>query len=218
MGLHILPIFLLAVSSNLDNVGVGTSYGIRRVNIPFSSNLLIAFVTSAGTYLSMALGKEMTNYLNPNIANALGALMIGCTGLWIFIRGGPPHNEGKNDEAQQPQTNFSDQSLPVKILMILDHPFLADADFSGHISMNEGFVLALALTLNNLSNGIGAGLLSFNAALTTSFVLILSIFTIWFGIQFGQYSGTHWFGKHSSRISGLILISLGIYELLFNSI
>lgn len=211
MDLHILPIFLLAVSSNLDNVGVSASYGIRRVNIPFSSNLLIAFVTSTGTYLSMALGNAMTSYIDPNIASALGALIIGGTGLWILIRGWSPHDEEKNDEAQQPQTNFSNQSLPIKILMILDHPFLADADFSGHISMNEGLLLALALTLNNLSNGIGAGLLSFNAVLTTSFVLILSIFTIWFGIQFGQYSGTHWFGKYSSRISGLILISVGIY-------
>lgn len=98
------------------------------------------------------------------------------------------------------------------MLTILDHPFLADTDFSGHIDMKEGFLLALALTLNNLTNGMGAGLLGLDMALMISLTAILSILTIWFGIGFGQYSSVHWFGQYSGRISGLILICLGIYE------
>jgi putative Mn2+ efflux pump MntP len=70
---QILAIFLLALSSNMDNVGVGTSYGARKINIPFNSNLLIAFITTCGTYLSMALGNEIAGFINPNIASALGA-------------------------------------------------------------------------------------------------------------------------------------------------
>ncbi len=46
--LHLLTILLLSFSSNLDNVGVGVSYGIRKINIPFTSNLLIAVVTRGG--------------------------------------------------------------------------------------------------------------------------------------------------------------------------
>ncbi len=84
--LPIVPIFSLALSSNLDNVGVGTSYGARRISIPFNSNLLIAFVTTTGTFLSMAVGTEIAGFTNLNIANALGALMIGGSGVWVFIR------------------------------------------------------------------------------------------------------------------------------------
>ncbi len=86
MELQILAVFLLALSSNLDNVGVGTSYGTRTINIPFSSNLLIAFVTTTGTYLSMTAGSQISYYISPNISNAIGALMIGGTGVWILIR------------------------------------------------------------------------------------------------------------------------------------
>ncbi len=46
--LHLATILLLSLSSNLDNIGVGVSYGIRKVNIPFTSNLLIAVVTRGG--------------------------------------------------------------------------------------------------------------------------------------------------------------------------
>ncbi len=211
--LHILTIFLLALSSNLDNVGVGTSYGARGINIPFSSNLLIAVITSAGTFVSMAVGNAISNVLDSSVANAVGAFLIGGTGVWVLIQEVSHRDEGKSDVSELLQeTNFSNQSVFKKALTILDHPFLADTDFSGHISVKEGFLLAFALTLNNLTNGIGAGLLGLDKTLTTVSVMILSISTIWFGIQFGLHSGMRWFGRFSGRISALILIFLGIYE------
>ncbi len=73
--LHIISIFLLALSSNLDNVGVGTSYGTRRINIPFGSNLLIAFITTSGTYLSMTLGNVISNFINPNSNRSAGKMI-----------------------------------------------------------------------------------------------------------------------------------------------
>ncbi len=213
MNLHIFTIFLLALSSNLDNVGIGTSYGTRRISIPFTSNLLIAFITGTGTFLSMAVGNEFSNFINPSIANALGALIIGGAGVWVLIQEFSRREDETSNEVQDlQQSSSSNQSFLRRMLMILDHPFLADVDFSGHISMKEGFILALALTLNNLANGIGAGLLGLSPVLTTAFVVILSILTIWFGIAFGKYSGVHWFGKYSGPISGLMLIALGAYE------
>ncbi len=139
--------------------------------------------------------------------------MIGGTGVWVFIQEISRHDERQSNGTQQLlQTTFSNQSYLRKMLTVLDHPFLADRDFSGHIDLKEGFFLALALTLNNLSNGIGAGLLGLDVALMMAFTAILSILTIWFGIEFGRYSGVHWFGKYSGRIAGLMLIGLGIYE------
>ena len=210
--LSILAILLLAISSNLDNVGVGTSYGARRINIPFNANLLIAFVTTTGTFLSMVAGNEIRNFVDQNIANALGALMIGGTGVWIFIREISRHDKRQSNGAQQLQMDFSDQSLIRRVLTILDHPILADTDFSRHIDMKEAFFLALALTLNNLSNGVGAGLLGLDVTLMVVFTATLSILTIWFGIGSGQYSSVHLFGRYSGHVSGLILVGLGIYE------
>ncbi len=211
---HIVSILLLALSSNLDNVGVGISYGARKINIPFYSNLLIALITTTGTFLAMTVGNEINKFLSPNAANALGSLIIAGAGVWVFIQKAASHNDKeKSSVTQQLQkTNISSRPFFRKVLMILDHPFLADTDFSGHISIEEGFLLGLALTLNNLANGIGAGLIRLNTALVTIFTAIFSIVTIWFGIEFGQYSGVHWFGKYSTRISGVILIALGIYE------
>ena len=208
--LHIVTVFLLALSSNLDNVGVGTAYGVRRINIPFNSNLLIAFITTTGTFLSMVAGNQIGSLMDPSYANALGALMIGGTGVWVLILA---FFKGEVDGSQQPQeATLSDKSFFRKVLTILDNPVLADTDFSGHIDMKEGFFLALALTLNNLTTGAGAGLLRLDVALMVVFTAILSILTIWFAIAFGQYFSVRLLGRFAGQISGLILIALGIYE------
>ncbi len=52
-----LTALLIALSCNLDNVGVGISYGARGIKIPFVTNLFIALITGTGTLLAMVLGK-----------------------------------------------------------------------------------------------------------------------------------------------------------------
>ena len=39
-----LLILGLAVSSSIDNLGVGMSYGIRKIKISHASNMMIAFI------------------------------------------------------------------------------------------------------------------------------------------------------------------------------
>ena len=58
-GCHLSIVLLMAISCNLDNLGIGIAYGTRRVSIPFTSNLLIAVITTIGTFLSVILGQTM---------------------------------------------------------------------------------------------------------------------------------------------------------------
>ena len=70
--MYLLIILSLALSSNLDNIGVGLAYGTRKVRLPFLSNLIVAVITSCGTLITMLLGKDMAiHYLNGTLANYL---------------------------------------------------------------------------------------------------------------------------------------------------
>ena len=40
----IFLLVLIGISANLDNLGVGIAYGVRRINIPPLSNLIIAVI------------------------------------------------------------------------------------------------------------------------------------------------------------------------------
>ena len=85
--LHLLSILLLAVSSSLDNLGTGVSYGLRNICIPLSLNLVIAIFNSSGTFFSMLFGKAISGVLRPNSASLLGALLLIAIGIRIFIAG-----------------------------------------------------------------------------------------------------------------------------------
>ncbi|MFP3454357.1 manganese efflux pump, partial [Bacillus sp. SIMBA_154] len=46
-----LLILGLAVSSSIDNLGVGMSYGIRKIKISHASNMMIAFICFVFSYI-----------------------------------------------------------------------------------------------------------------------------------------------------------------------
>jgi putative sporulation protein YtaF len=213
---QLLIILLLAVSSNLDNLGVAISYGSRKINIPFSSNLFIAFISGSGTFLSMFVGQRMYRFLNPQLSHYLGTSIIISAGIWIFIKEIVKLIKKKAPEQHHiEKINISNKSILRKTLMILDNPFVADVDFSGHISPREGFLLAFALTVNNLANGVGAGLVGLSPVLTAIFIFIFSILTIWIGIEIGDDYTSRWFGKLTGPIAGLLLIVIGLIEICY---
>lgn len=83
--MRILTILILALSSNLDNLGVGLAYGTRKIRLPLSSNLLIALITSCGTLISIALGKEVATIANNlRIASDVGAAIMVVIGIYFL--------------------------------------------------------------------------------------------------------------------------------------
>lgn len=214
--LHLATTGLLALSSNLDNIGIGISYGIRRVNIPFGSNLMIALITSIGTLISVLLGQTIYLFLSQHTAVLLGGALIIAAGIWVVIQ---EKFLSKNDDLQD---NASQQTEPLiepsklsfrNLLEILNNPIIADRDFSGHIDLKESVALALGLTINNIPNGIGAGMLGLNLPIMTSAVFFTSIITIWVGTSTGHL-GFRRLGNSAGLISGLMLILIGVYELI----
>lgn len=210
----ILPILLIAVSSNLDNIGVGASYGVRKINIPITSNLLIAVVTAAGTFLSIFLGQSIYLFISERMNGLLGGGIIVLAGLWVIFQEKCIHRALEPREAE-PIVEATPSRYGLRhIAQILDNPIIADWDFSGHIDVKEAFALALGLTINNIPNGIGAGMLGLNIYAMTAVVFVASIITIWLGICLGKL-GVRWVGQSAGVLAGILLICVGFYEIFF---
>jgi putative sporulation protein YtaF len=213
--LQLGTIFLLALACSLDNIGIGIAFGVRKLNIPFGTNLLIAVLTTAGTVVVMLCGNLVTRLIQPQTAVLLGGVIIILAGAWVVLQETLLRQPVKPLEELQliALAGIPEVSFWRKSLMILDNPFIADQDFSGHIDLKEGVILGLALLLNNLPIGLVAGLLGLSPLLIALSVISLSILTIWIGISTGYFLGHHWLGRLSGPISGIILIILGAYEI-----
>ncbi|MEC5406835.1 sporulation membrane protein YtaF [Paraburkholderia sp. MPAMCS5] len=210
----ILSILLISVSSNLDNIGVGASYGVRKINIPITSNLLIALVTATGTFLSILLGQSVYLFASKKMDGLLGGVIIILAGLWVIFQEKCLHRAVEPRESEPIMKAEPSRYGLRHIAQILDNPIVADWDFSGHIDVKEALALALGLSINNIPNGIGAGMLGLNIYAMTAVVFVASIVMIWLGIYFGRV-GVRWAGRSAGVLSGALLIAVGLYEIFF---
>lgn len=214
-GMTVLTAFLIALSCNLDNVGVGISYGTRGIRLPFRTNLYIALLTAAGTCLAMLLGEKTFLFLSPESGAILGGGILVALGAWVMVQE-TLFQSRQIKEARKPdfEEDPARKSLWHRLFSILGNPFLADQDHSGHIDLKEGTLLGLALMLNNLPNGVAAAMIKLPVSLTTLAVGVLSILTFWLGLGIGRHIEVHWQGKWTWVTSGLILMSIGLMEII----
>ncbi|MDU2065416.1 MAG: manganese efflux pump [Sporomusaceae bacterium] len=190
---------LLAISSNLDNLGVGIAYGIRGVKLLWPSNLLIACLTSVGTFLSMSLGSLISQALPLIMAKYIGAVLMIVAGGWVFWL----------DRCQSRSGLFRFSRLS----LFLKEPFRADIDHSKSINLKEATLLGLALMLNNISSGIGAGMMAMPLLLTTGLVFCFSLCMMTGGVALGKHFASTRLGDKAGVLGALLLVFIGCYEL-----
>jgi putative Mn2+ efflux pump MntP len=198
------------------------------------SNFICALIPCIGTYLMMTLGAAVRNVISAPFANILGAAIIMAAGVVLiiqYVRRQHPSNKitskapsraGDCTGSSKPGADSPERVTGAPSLLssmkdlgtILDDPFKADYDYSGSIEVREAMVLALALTLNNLSCGFAAGLIGLNIYLMVGLSFFVSLLFFYAGIKVGLLVIAPWLGDKGDLAAGIILILLGIYELL----
>jgi len=198
----ILSALLYGLSSNLDNLVVGIAYGIKKIKIGIIANLIIAVVTSTGTFLSMSVGSYISKFLPHSLANYLGALVIIILGVYFVTQ-----------SIIKFLNNIKSKELALKnITDMIEYAEKSDLDGSGDISMKEALLVALGLTFNNLGTGVAASITGVSIQLTVISTFILSILIIIFGESIGNHVLGQFCGKYAPLFSGILLIVLGIIE------
>jgi len=209
---ELLPILLLAISSNGDNVAVGVAYGIGRINVPLTSNFLIAVVTGVCTLIFMYAGQGIGSMMSPRLAGSIGGAIIAAIGGWVIVqsiysgcgRDNPP--PGETSSRCQP-------GVFRRLLSVLDNPAGADSNFSRRIEPKESWLLAVALCLNNSVNGVAAGMVGMNLVLLTVAVMLFSMLMLSAGLAAGSQLSKKCVSGFSGVLSGVMLMLLGLYEI-----
>lgn len=184
-----LAALLIGAVSNLDNLGVGIAFGIRGTRIGAMANLIVAAITMAATAMAMAGGQALSELLPPGVTGWLGPLIIIAIGIATVLT-----------SAQAPRT--LDRHAP---LGVGRHP-----DRVGKtISRREAMLLGVALSLNNLGTGIGAGIAGIPASATILAAGLLSLACVGGGFHAGRAVGRLVLGRYAPLIAGILLMAVG---------
>lgn len=199
-----MAVLLYILSVNLDSIGVGISYGLRKIHISNRASLVCAIISALCFALSFFLGGYLNSVLSPLIGKILASTILFLLGLWIML----------NSFADIKERKFSIKSLGITILILRD-PSLCDFDNSSKIDTREAIYLALALSFDSVAVGFGAGL----SGISVWYLPILIGFTQFLFLKFGKIIGEklrtlkipH---KIWTVLSGLILILLAIVHII----
>lgn len=195
-----LIILAFTFSSSIDNLGVGLSYGVRKINVAFGKNLLIAIICFLMSMGGITFGVWLSTILPGMLPVIIGALLLFIIGIRIILLAKPQNEMDSNNEMQP--TNAQD---------ILRNPEEAHFKKSGEIGWGESVLLGVALSANALTNGVGAGLLGLSPLIISITAAIGSFITVWMGVKLGSKVadvrvGTFTVGQFGTIISGVILL------------
>ena len=218
MSLHLFSIALISLSSNTDSFAVAIAYGIKKVRITIGANLLIAIVSSLGTFLSMSIGQMISGYLPRSTASILGSgvlISIGIFGMWQTI--GQEHQCRRIEKYKQQQNvSVSSYFYQARSADIqdddIDRPPIENKNRLAYIKMKDSVPLAFSLTINNIGGGVGAGISGLNATITTASTFIIAILALIAGSNLGEKFARKMTDLWAGVLSSSLIILIGVYE------
>ncbi|AHF06567.1 sporulation membrane protein YtaF [Desulfitobacterium metallireducens] len=171
---------MFAIALSLDGFGVGMSYGLRRIRIPWASMLMIAFCTVVAMSLAVLFGGWFVQWVQFLPPNMLGAIILLSLGIYQVVRALSQKYDPEEEAievstfgavARVPVIKFQFEILGI-VIQVLRYPEQADLDGSGIITIKESALLGTALSLDAFASGLAIG---FSSGIIHSFPVILLV-------------------------------------------
>lgn len=202
--MHLISSLLFAISANIDSFIVGMSYGIKKSNINLLKSTIISLVTLIGTVIAILMGTEISQLLSPTSTRAIGCTLLICLGLYYIVKSILGYIKEKYRKSEV-KTNEIHCSTNQKS---------SDKGSLLTLTLKEGLLLGLALSINNFGMGIGASMTGLLLLPTALISLIVSVIFLYGGNFIGKTKMPHMTDQMADIISGLILVGLAVYEML----
>jgi len=201
-------LIFFACALSLDAFSAGFAYGLRRIRIPFSSQLAFLVASMLTVGIGILCGHLLARLIPAFWGAKIGGIILFGIGLWWFLR---RKKESGDHEQEYVKTlvKFQFASLAV-IIQVLEEPACADLDASGVISVQESLVLGIALSLDALGAGFGAALAGANGLLLIFLIGLFQQLFLLLGICLGRSSCLGWLRKQGPVLASIVLCLLGL--------
>ena len=174
---------LLALSSSLDSLGIGITYGLKNTKISILSQIILSIISIIVTTISIMLGSVLKNFLSDIISKVIGSGILILLGIVIIIQ-----TQTQKESFDFNNSNIIDPSEAVALGIALSLDSLCigigGSIFGLKISLFPILVALLQLLFLNLGNFFGRKL-----------------------IKIGNIPSSIW-----STLSGILLILIGFIK------
>ncbi|ACL69246.1 sporulation membrane protein YtaF [Halothermothrix orenii] len=207
---------ILAIAISVDGFSVGLTYGLRKIKFDLIPLLINSVISALAVYITGTLGNSLAGLIEQEMAETLGGIMLIIVGGWLVYSNIIDYNRNNSSpkklihkDSEGAQLVWSLNLKPLGIIInILREPVKADFDNSGSINQFEALMLGLALALDAVGAGLGAGLAGFFKPYIS---LIIGVMTLLFS-GVGFYLGSLLDGMLPGKLEvmpGLVIMFLG---------
>jgi len=196
---HIWQALLLAISSTLDDLGVGFSFGLTNplriesiVTVGSVSGLTMFFGVLAGQFFGQLIPAEVSVYLSVMIFTIFGVL---------FMWEGYSKSHDSTSAVSQLLAQFrTDKNSP--------NTFTA-TEFKNSV------ILGGVLGINSLALGFSGGMVGFPIFMTAALTAAASFLFVWSGSKFGETDFVqNLVGDRAEYTAGALMLILAALQLL----
>ena len=220
----LLNCIILAISSSIDSLGIGITYGIKNTKISVGAKSILFFISFIISIISIYFG-NLLKYIFPDfLIHYLGSFLLILMGLFMCFQSLKKSRRDdivKNTKVLEMSDTEKIYSFFIKCLgitiKIIKNPSYSDLDKSNVIDSKEALFLGLALSLDSFCIGIGFSMIN---TFSIIFPLLTSCFQLFF-LSLGNYCGKKLYTFHKlpdsigSMISGILLIIIGCCKICF---
>lgn len=204
--LYFTGLLFLVIAVSLDGFGVGITYGVRSIRVPFSALAIIMTISGLVVLGSMTIGTMLSSIISPDSAQIVGAsilVFLGFFAIFNIVR-----------SKKQPSDRRVKEHKKLRVFnKVIKTPVNADIDDSGVISTKEAFLLGIALALDAFGAGLGAAIIGYDPILTASLIAVMSGLFVYSGIRIGIILASYKKVQELTFIAPLLLIALGIFNM-----
>ena len=213
--------FLLAISSSIDSLGIGITYGIKNTKITFKAKIVLFFIALVISIISIWFGNILKYILPDFITHYLGSIILISMGIFICFQSLKKSKKNisssniKNINIEETICSIFIKFLGITI-KIIKNPSFSDLDKSNTIDAKEALFLGLALSLDSFCIGIGFSIMNLSSVLFPLLVSFFQLFFLSLGNSLGQkiYNFSNLPDNIWSIISGILLIIIGFFRII----
>lgn len=216
---------VLALSSSIDSLGIGITYGIKNMKISVLAKLVLFVISFSISVLSVWFGDLIKSIFSDFVTQLVGNIILIAMGFFVCFQAirkdsctsvSTPLPSAFIHDCDEKIYSFFIDFLGITI-KIIKNPRNSDLDSSNSIDAKEALFLGFALSLDCFCIGSCGSVLGIHSFL---FPLFISIFQLAF-LSVGNILGKSLHGLSNlpdnvwSIISGILLVLIGLVRFIF---
>lgn len=207
--------FILALSSSIDSLGIGITYGIKDTKISVLAKIVLFVISFSISVLSVWFGDIIKTLFSDFATKLIGNIILIGMGLFVCYQA-----LRKNDSKLQPSDFIHDYDEKIYsffidflgiTIKIIKNPRYSDLDASNSIDGKEALFLGFALSLDCFCIGSCGSILGVNSFLFPLFISVFQLIFLSIGNLLGKklHGLSHLPDNVWSILSGILLIFIG---------